>query len=226
MKYNTASQTFHIVAFDQDGRVTGEATNISCTLSIDGGARSALDDTEPTEIGTTGEYVFDLTQAETNGHELSFVPVCSTEDVQVLGTPSNVIYTIDVPTAVENGAAVLAAATTTPIEANVVEVAGQTATATAEVDFDALTTINGSGSQLFTIETLVAGNPEAEVETWITSDEEGANVIAGSKVSSSLGLVEFWLDPGTDENPAVYYAWFAKTGFTFTNPTEFTVTAE
>jgi len=93
MKKNESGQFFHIVAFNNQGRVSGESANISCELAIDGGARNGLDTTNPTEIGTTGEYVFSLLQAETNGHELSFSPVCSTSGVQVLGMPSNVIYT-------------------------------------------------------------------------------------------------------------------------------------
>jgi len=92
---NTASQTFHVIAFDTNGRVSGQAANITCNIAIDGGTRVATNDVNPTEIGTTGVYLFTLTQAETNGHELSFTPVCSTSGVAVLGSPSNVIYTTD-----------------------------------------------------------------------------------------------------------------------------------
>jgi hypothetical protein len=92
MKFNTASQAFHVIAFDENGRVTGDAANITCELAIDGGDRDPLGDTNPTEIGTTGEYVFSLTQAETNGHALSFTPV-SSSGAQVIGVPSNIVYT-------------------------------------------------------------------------------------------------------------------------------------
>lgn len=95
MKKNKANQEFHVVAFDRTGRVSGDAANITCTLAIDGGARNATNDVSPTEIGTTGEYVFSLTQAETNGHQLSFSPVSSTAGVNVLGSPSNIIYTTE-----------------------------------------------------------------------------------------------------------------------------------
>jgi hypothetical protein len=95
MKRNTEGQKFHVVAFNNSGRVSGQAANITCTLSKDGGDRVATNDANPTEIGTTGEYVFELTQAETNAHALSFAPVCNTEGVQLLGMPSNVIYTSD-----------------------------------------------------------------------------------------------------------------------------------
>lgn len=93
MKFNVASQRFNVVAFNESGRVSGDAANITCSLAIDGGTRTALGDTNPVEIGTTGEYVFDLTQAETNGHALSFTPSSATSGVQVLGVPSNVVYT-------------------------------------------------------------------------------------------------------------------------------------
>ena len=93
MRRNTLGQLFHVVAFNASGRVSGDAANITCTISIDGGTRVTTSDVNPTEIGTTGVYVFTLSQAETDGHELSFIPSSSTSGVQVLGMPSNVIYT-------------------------------------------------------------------------------------------------------------------------------------
>jgi len=93
MLRNKANQKFHVIAFDFNGRVSGDAANITATLAIDGGVRFPLNDIIPVEIGTTGEYVFDLLISETNGHELSFSPVTTTNGVQVLGSPSNVIYT-------------------------------------------------------------------------------------------------------------------------------------
>ncbi len=93
MLRNTAGQSVHVLAFDLNGRCSGIAASLSCTLSIDGADHVPLDDTTPTEIGTTGEYVYALTQAETNGHALSFVPDCSINGVQVYAFPANVIYT-------------------------------------------------------------------------------------------------------------------------------------
>ena len=107
MQRNQPGQFFHVIAFNNQGRVTGQAANITCTLSIDGGDREPTDAVNPVEIGTTGEYVFALTQAETNGHALSFAPQCSTAGVQVLGMPSNVIYTQNVQA--EAAAAITAA---------------------------------------------------------------------------------------------------------------------
>lgn len=93
MLKNVTGQKFHVIAFNAAGRVSGAASAITCTLAIDGGDREDLNDVNPVEIGSTGVYVFDLTISETDGHELSFVPACSTAGVQVLGLPSNVIYT-------------------------------------------------------------------------------------------------------------------------------------
>ncbi len=105
---NQAGQSVHILAFDQNGRRSGIAGTLSCTLAIDSGDRNALDDATPEEIGTTGEYLYSLTQGETDGHALSFVPGCSIPGVQVMALPSNVIYT---------RSAVTSGATKTDVEA-------------------------------------------------------------------------------------------------------------
>ena len=90
---NLSGQKFHCKAFNLAGKVTGDAANITCTLAKDDGSRVALTDANPVEIGTTAEYVFDVTLAETIGYKLSFVPVSGTAGVQVVGNPSGVIYT-------------------------------------------------------------------------------------------------------------------------------------
>lgn len=92
---NKSGQTLHVKAFNSAGAVTGNAANITCLISVDGSARVATSDVNPTEIGATGEYEFTLTQAETAGHELSFIPVSATPGVQVFGMPNNLIYTVD-----------------------------------------------------------------------------------------------------------------------------------
>ena len=112
MRKDIAGQLFHVVAFNASGRVSGDAANITCTISIDGGTRVTTSDVNPTEIGTTGVYVFTLSQAETDGHELSFIPSSSTSGVQVLGMPSNVIYTSTVDLTANAISAVSSAAST------------------------------------------------------------------------------------------------------------------
>lgn len=97
---NTASQKVTIFAFADAGHatldagepVTGDAANITCKVSIDDAAAGAVTDTNPTEV-EDGKYNFDLTQAETNGDKLLFLPESSTAGVQVIALPSMVVYT-------------------------------------------------------------------------------------------------------------------------------------
>lgn len=91
MKKNTASQYFYVKAFNTAGSVTGDAANIDCNLSIDGANEASLA-ASATEIGG-GVYRFALSQSETNGDALAFRPFSSTSGVEVLGMPSNLIYT-------------------------------------------------------------------------------------------------------------------------------------
>ena len=60
-----------------DAPETGDAGNITGNVYIDGGGANAIDDTNPSELGSTGIYVFDLTAAETNG-DLIVVEAAST----------------------------------------------------------------------------------------------------------------------------------------------------
>lgn len=52
---------------------------------------------------------------------------------------------------------------------------------------------------------------------WISTDENGANVVAGTKYSSATGIVTFMLDDGD------YWCWKQAAGHAFDNPEEFTV---
>ena len=72
MYKNVASQKVAVFAFDiaANAAKTGDAGNITAQISLDGGATAASDDTNPTELDATdapGIYLFDVTQAETNG---------------------------------------------------------------------------------------------------------------------------------------------------------------
>lgn len=65
---------------------TGDAANITAQISIDGAATAPTDDVNPTELDATdapGIYIFDLTQAETNGDLIIISPVSSTADVVI-----------------------------------------------------------------------------------------------------------------------------------------------
>ena len=66
--------------------VTGDASNITADVIIDGGAANAVDDTNPTELGG-GYYIFDITAAEANGDNILLIPVSSTANVQVIAVP-------------------------------------------------------------------------------------------------------------------------------------------
>ena len=80
----------------------------------------------------------------------------------------------------------------------------------------------GSGADTVTL-TLNdgAGTPIADADVWITTDSAGANVVAGTKQTSSSGEVTFQLDAG-----ATYYRWAQKDGINFTNPSSFEATAD
>jgi len=85
---NIAGQKLAIYAHDTsaDAPKTGDASNITAQISIDGGATAATNDTNPTELDATdakGIYIFDLTQAETNGDLIILSAVSSTADVQI-----------------------------------------------------------------------------------------------------------------------------------------------
>jgi len=82
---NVAGQFLYVKALDSSGVVTGDAANITCTLSLDNGTPTATNDVNPTEIGTTGVYYFALTQAETNAETIIAFPGSSTAGVEVVG---------------------------------------------------------------------------------------------------------------------------------------------
>ncbi len=96
---NTASQKWTVFAFESEAGtnpgkpVTGDAANITANLRLDGGAANAVDDTNPAEL-EDGQYVFDITQAESNADLISIAPVSGTANVSVIGLPG-AIYTRD-----------------------------------------------------------------------------------------------------------------------------------
>lgn len=91
LQKNVASQKWIVFAFDRTDNTpkTGDAANITANLRIDGGAANGVDDTNPTEL-EDGFYVFDLSQAETNGDLIVICPVSSTSNIQVIGVPGAV----------------------------------------------------------------------------------------------------------------------------------------
>ncbi len=59
--------------------------------------------------------------------------------------------------------------------------------------------------------------PMDNVQVWITTDEAGTNVVAGTLITDASGEVTFMLDAGT------YYVWRERGGYNFTNPQTWTV---
>jgi len=95
MQKNTASQKWVVYAWDTSdlSPKTGDAANITANLRIDGGTANPVDDTNPTEL-EDGYYIFNLSQAETNGDMLLICPASSTANIQVRGVPE-VVFTED-----------------------------------------------------------------------------------------------------------------------------------
>jgi len=91
---NVTGQKIRVFAFNitTGAAVTGDAANITGKVAIDHAAAGAITDTNPAEV-EDGYYLFDLTQAETNGDVLDFYPESSTGSVQVIGVPGTV-YTV------------------------------------------------------------------------------------------------------------------------------------
>lgn len=92
---NVASQKLVVFAFDSTTNLpkTGDAANITAYVSKDYGAVTVLGDTSATEMDATnakGYYLFDLTQAETNGNALLFSAKSATANIVVIGAPAMV----------------------------------------------------------------------------------------------------------------------------------------
>lgn len=72
----------YAVTFSTGVGKTGDAANITASISKDGGAQAATGTTNPTEIGH-GVYWFPLTQAETNADSISVAAISSTSGVTI-----------------------------------------------------------------------------------------------------------------------------------------------
>ena len=75
----------------------------------------------------------------------------------------------------------------------------------------------GSGAISHSVTVKVGGAPLAGADVWITSDQAGNNVVAGTLVTGVTGVVTFQLDPGN------YYQWVQLAGYNFVNPSSITV---
>ena len=76
----------------------------------------------------------------------------------------------------------------------------------------------GEGAKTFVYTLSESGGiPIADAEVWVTSDEAGEHIVAGSQRSSVMGVTTWYLDP------ADYYFWSQKAGYNFDNPDKETV---
>jgi hypothetical protein len=84
---NKSGQKIPVFAVDASGiPKTGDAANITAQISKDGGASTALTDTNPTELDATnhkGVYVFDLSQSESNADLIILSSASSTSGVVI-----------------------------------------------------------------------------------------------------------------------------------------------
>lgn len=77
--------------------------------------------------------------------------------------------------------------------------------------------LGGAGSISYSITVKSSGVPVAGVECWVSTDEAGTNVVAGTLTTNDFGVVTFLLDAGT------YYLWRDSTTHSFPKPTTITV---
>lgn len=84
MYKNVSGQKIAVYAYDTatGAPVTGDAANITGKLSKDGASQASTNDTNPSEIGD-GEYVFDMTQAETSADLLVLTVSSATPNVRI-----------------------------------------------------------------------------------------------------------------------------------------------
>lgn len=109
---------------------------------------------------------------------------------------------------------------------------GSTAVARTGADSDTLETLSdqidgvssgggaaGAGAIEYVATINVSGNPLEGASVWVSTDEAGTNVVAGTLVTDSMGHVTFMLDEGT------FYLWMQKDGYQPILGEEFEVTA-
>lgn len=110
MLKNKSGQKLVVFAFDYTTGApkSGDSANITAYVSIDFGAVTVLTDTTATEMDATnakGYYLFDLTQAETNGNVLQFSAKSSTANVEVIASPATVFTTVQLADGVPHAGA-------------------------------------------------------------------------------------------------------------------------
>ncbi len=103
------------------------------------------------------------------------------------------------------------------IKVYLVGLAGDTTTPDIKCEFWEVTTL-GAGAISWPITITEGGLPVDGVDVWVTTDEDGENVVARGTTNDS-GIVTFLLDAGT------YYCWSQLAGHSSLNGEAFTVEA-
>jgi hypothetical protein len=209
-KKNTSGQKFNALAINTATGlpVTGDAANITAKISIDSAAFASVSDTNPTELDATnapGVYVFDLTQAETNGDVLTIIPSSSTANIQL---DMLNIYTTSI-----TGTDVIADAVwdelLTGATHNISTSAGKRLRQLAEVGVY-------EGGQVW-IDTVngTAGTTDYENGT---VDNPSDNIADATTLANSVGITRFKIAPNSSFTLASAY-----TGFSFFGDGRFTL---
>jgi hypothetical protein len=194
MQKNTTGQKWYVFAFDRttSSPVTGDAGNITAKVSIDYGAATALTDVNPAEV-EDGYYMFDLTQAETNGDHIAILPQSIATNVIVIGAPASVQT---VPTSFPDGVVQTGDnfARIGASGAGLTVLASATNLATAQADLDTLTGTDGvtlatsqpnyapaTAAALTTVDTEV-GQVKAKTDqlTFTVANQVDANALSGA----------------------------------------------
>jgi hypothetical protein len=100
--YRNTNANVKVFAFNRNTSQPqlGDAANITCRFSLDNGARTALNDTNPVEL-EDGYYLFDVQQTENNGATVDFFPESTTANIQVIPVEHS-RYTRDTLTALSD----------------------------------------------------------------------------------------------------------------------------
>ena len=181
---NTASQGVYLFLIDSSTGAgkTGDASNISATISLDGGATSASSNSV-SEIGG-GVYTLTLTQGETNADRVAIIPSSST--ASVVGSPI-IAYTTGgaVP------AAAAGASTGLALTSSVDDV--ETKIDTVDTVADGIATTLGTAGAGLTdlggMSTAMKAEVNAEADTALSDYDAPTKAEMDAKFSTTDGLI-------------------------------------
>ena len=193
---------------DMVAEVTAILVDTGTTLDAKIDAIDTVVDAILVDTGTTLDAALAVVDANVDA---ILVDTGTTLDTKI-NTIDTVVDAISVPSA----AAVADAVWDESLAAHAIS--GSTGSKLAAVFAGVTSSIAGLGAITNVITVTVSGSAKSGVDVWVTSDEVGATVVAGTLVTNASGQVTFYLDPGT------YYVWQQLTGYNFTNPDTLTVT--